>query len=152
MGIPLASLSNQQRSLIGNSDAKALGIIPISTAQAKAERGTELSEQETFRSHLLLHSIEFIQAPPRRKVKDLETGWPDFTLLLPGGRYLLIEFKTRTSKLSVDQERLHARLHSHGLCVHVVYSASEAIQLLSALLPPPLTQYPRSTFSYPLGS
>jgi len=52
-------------------------------------------------------------------------GEQDFTLYAPGGVTLLVEVKTATGNLSMDQEQRHAELWQNGHKVHVVRSYDE---------------------------
>ena len=45
-------------------------------------------------------------------------GWPDLTLFRPG-RFLMVELKTDTGRLSPDQRRTIADLQAAGIEVHV---------------------------------
>ena len=57
-------------------------------------------------------------------------GEPDFTLLLPAGRVLFIECKTRTGKLSPEQLGLSLWAEKLGHKIHVVRSMEEFKALL----------------------
>ena len=57
-------------------------------------------------------------------------GEPDFVIMLDGGRWLAVEVKTATGKLSVDQQAIHAWAAKLGHQVHVVRSLEEFIALL----------------------
>ncbi len=53
-------------------------------------------------------------------------GWPDLTILLPGGRAVFIEVKTDGGKLSDAQRDVHARLIAMGFPVSVCRSVDDA--------------------------
>jgi len=57
-------------------------------------------------------------------------GEPDFTLLLPAGRVLFVECKTRTGKLSPEQLGLSLWAERLGHKIHVVRSMEEFKALL----------------------
>jgi len=58
------------------------------------------------------------------------SGLPDFILWIPGGKPLLIEFKSETGKLSPLQTITHAQLHQLGYDVHVVNDVTQGKQLI----------------------
>lgn len=58
-------------------------------------------------------------------------GWPDLTILLPGGRLALLEVKTQAGKLNPSQRDLHPRLAHLGHPVAVVRSIEEARRALA---------------------
>lgn len=57
-------------------------------------------------------------------------GEQDFTMYAPGGVTLLVEVKTPTGNLSMDQERRHAELWQNGHKVHVIRSYVEFLDLV----------------------
>lgn len=63
-----------------------------------------------------------------------DAGEPDFRILLPSGRTLLIEAKTTTGNLSEDQERWHAEAWALGHTVYVVREFAEFHGILRGLL------------------
>jgi hypothetical protein len=56
-------------------------------------------------------------------------GEPDFQILCDGGKLLLIECKTRTGKLSIEQQAIIAHAAKLGHTIHVVRSFSEFLDL-----------------------
>lgn len=60
-------------------------------------------------------------------------GEPDYVLLLPEGKTLLVECKTRTGKLSVDQLGIQAWAEKLGHKVYVVRSYDEFIELTKSV-------------------
>lgn len=59
-------------------------------------------------------------------------GWPDRTVLMPGGKVLFFELKTPKGKTSKQQDSTHDRLRSLGFDVFVVDSLAEALSVLRA--------------------
>ena len=59
-------------------------------------------------------------------------GWPDRTVLIPGGKVLFFELKTPKGKTSKQQDLTHGRLRSLGFDVFVVNNLEEALSLLKA--------------------
>ena len=58
-------------------------------------------------------------------------GWFDQAMWLPGGKHLLIEFKTETGELSKFQEYRANHFDDIGFTVHVIRSVSGFQWLLS---------------------
>jgi hypothetical protein len=63
-------------------------------------------------------------------------GEPDFVILLPMGRFLLVECKTSTGALSDDQKDLQVRAALLGHTIHVVRSFTEFFTVLKDALHP----------------
>lgn len=61
-------------------------------------------------------------------------GEPDFVILLPGGRVLLVECKTRSGRLSEDQIEVMTRAALLQHRIHVVRSFSEFHSVLRTAL------------------
>ena len=57
-------------------------------------------------------------------------GEPDLTILMPGGRVLFVEAKTRSGRISEEQEAFARRAELLGHTVHIVRSFEEFIQLI----------------------
>lgn len=57
-------------------------------------------------------------------------GEPDITILMPAGRVLFVEAKTRSGRISEEQEAFARRAQLLGHTVHIVRSFEEFIQLL----------------------
>jgi Holliday junction resolvase len=56
-------------------------------------------------------------------------GEPDFVILADGGKVILVECKSRTGKLSVDQQAIAAWAEKLGHKVHVVRSMQEFLEV-----------------------
>jgi hypothetical protein len=125
MGIRLAELSTRQQELIDPADRAKLKIKTSEERAAKALRGTEAKEHEHLMGWLDRNEVEFIHAPCRRKVKDLEPGWEDFTVFFRD-RYLLLEIKVEGGQLSADQERVQRRHGAKRMPSYTVYSYEDA--------------------------
>lgn len=59
-------------------------------------------------------------------------GWPDRTVLMPGGKVLFFELKTPKGKTSRQQDLIHCKLRSLGFDVFVVDNLDEALAVLRA--------------------
>ena len=82
-----------------------------------------------------LHSrrIKFIHAKMSKK-SPLPEGWPDYTILVPGGHLLFMEVKTQTGKLSSIQTACINSLNEDGYRVFVPRSFDEYRLILSDYL------------------
>lgn len=56
-------------------------------------------------------------------------GEPDFVILADGGRLLLVECKTKTGKLSADQQAIAAWARKLGFQIHIVRSFAAFLTL-----------------------
>lgn len=61
-------------------------------------------------------------------------GEPDLTILMPGGRALLVECKSKTGKLSMDQRALAILAKKNEHTIYVVRSLEEFVAISSAVL------------------
>jgi len=133
MGIKLAELSTRQQGLIDPADRARLKIKTSEERTAQALRGTETKEHEHLMGWLSRNEIEFIHASCRRKVKDLEPGWEDFTVFFQD-RYLLVEIKVEGGSLSADQERVQRRHGARRMPSYTLYSYQDAKDFISMWL------------------
>ena len=60
-------------------------------------------------------------------------GAPDRILIMPEGRIVFVEVKTKGGKLSAIQKVVHATLRDHGCEVRVVWTKEEVDNLLGDL-------------------
>ena len=63
-------------------------------------------------------------------IRLCRAGTPDLYAILPGGRVLFLERKTREGKLSPAQEELHAKLRAAGAIVIVPRSVDDVVAFL----------------------
>lgn len=59
------------------------------------------------------------------KLAPIERGTPDRLALLPGGRLMLVELKTKTGRLSPAQTVWHAKAAALGIQVDVLYGREQ---------------------------
>lgn len=71
---------------------------------------------------------------PLKLTADNARGWPDRTVLCPGGAVLFLEFKTRTGKLSMHQVGRLKTLQSMGFRAEVVDNLVDAQEILQEVL------------------
>jgi hypothetical protein len=60
----------------------------------------------------------------------LKKGWPDFQLVVPGGRFHGLEMKRRGQRLSEEQAEVAAELRAAGAVHAVAHSFDKAVALL----------------------
>lgn len=91
----------------------------------------EIDEEKAFARH-----VKACGYRAEKLHRASERGWPDRTVLLPGGRALFIEFKRPDGKgeLSPQQVRTLRDMESLGHEVHVLDTADEAIDVFEAAL------------------
>jgi hypothetical protein len=58
-------------------------------------------------------------------------GWPDLTVIAPGGDVHFVEVKTPTGVLSEHQKRIHKQLKEQGANVHTVRSLEDIKRLFN---------------------
>jgi hypothetical protein len=75
--------------------------------------------------------LAFHGAMCRRTARTL--GEPDWILLAPGGKLLMIECKSSTGKLSIEQQAIAAHAAKLGHIVHVVRSLDEFLNIIQEL-------------------
>ena len=66
---------------------------------------------------------------------DGKAGMPDRIVLLPGGRVLWVELKTKGGHLEAIQKMQHKRLQDIGHEVRVVWSKEEVDNLIEEIAP-----------------
>ncbi len=58
-----------------------------------------------------------------RKAKGLlNPGWPDVTLIMPGGKVLFLELKSGSGRLSDEQKQLRLQFMALGHTIHTIKS------------------------------
>ena len=67
-------------------------------------------------------------------------GEPDFYLMLPNEKLLLVECKTEKNDFSEDQQKFTDACHAVGHTVHLVRSYNEFLSVIRALEQQPKTQ------------
>jgi VRR-NUC domain-containing protein len=109
---------------------------PEEAAKVTAEQDAvlvqrEKVEQQIFNDWLKARrdegKLQFI-SPQMHKPSTIEPGWPDYTILLSGGRTLLIEMKADGGKLSELQREKIQRLTALDHPVQVLFGHDAAIR------------------------
>lgn len=83
-------------------------------------------------SHLV-RALERIGLACVKFIPDHMTGMPDRLVLLPAGRVLWVELKTKEGRLAPIQEYRHSQLRQWGQHVVTVYGIEDADQLVDTL-------------------
>jgi hypothetical protein len=68
------------------------------------------------------------------KILPVERGFPDRLVLLPGGRFFLVELKAPGGKLRPDQRVFIDRAAKMGIKVYVLYSTEQVNEWVDARL------------------
>lgn len=84
-----------------------------------------------FAAWLRMSGIEHIRARSDER-STIESGWPDFTILLPNRPALMIEFKSAKGKESPAQVAVRSRLEARGHRCYVCRGFDAAIALVDA--------------------
>jgi hypothetical protein len=93
-------------------DKAALGIESADEMNARVERIGERELQRQCEQLLRLRGIPYVHIPSRAKHS---AGWPDLTFPRPSdGKFVGVELKTKTGKLSEDQCKTLAKLMEYG--------------------------------------
>ena len=81
----------------------------------------------------LVSRINELGLPCMKFIPDGKVGMPDRLVLLPGGRVLWVELKTRGGHLEEIQKLQHKRLEQIGHKVRVVWSKEAADDLVEEI-------------------
>jgi len=71
-----------------------------------------------------------INRQSRKASGMLTPGWPDCTILAPGGRVLLVELKAAKGRMSDEQKRLKLQAMALGHEVHEVRSFRKFLEII----------------------
>jgi hypothetical protein len=106
-------------------------------AQEKALVKREKVSQGLFNTWLKARrdegKLRFIN-PEMHKPSTITPGWPDYTILLSGGRTVLIEMKADGGKLSAVQDETIQGLSQLDHPVKIAYGHDQAIRFVQLLL------------------
>lgn len=61
-------------------------------------------------------------------------AWPDRLFMLPGGKFLIVEFKAQGGRLTPLQENVHRQLRKIGHDVNVIRSVGVFVEVLRVAL------------------
>lgn len=76
------------------------------------------------------HPCESFRQNPRAR-RTLKPGWPDIRLILPRGRVLWIELKSKKGRLSEEQKLLRLQFLNHGHEIHEIRSYVAFLRLVT---------------------
>lgn len=107
----------------------ALGIKGASEISAHAERSDERELQRLCEGLLRLRGIPYMHIPSTAKHS---AGWPDLTFALRG-RFVAVELKAKSGKLSAEQVATLDGLNRHGAATAVVRTFDDFRTLLDVI-------------------
>lgn len=121
-------LPDRMARLMSPADRKALGIRLPDERRARADGMAERELQRLCELELSRRGIPFLHLSPRAREK---VGWPDLTFALPpSGRFVAVELKTGTGRLTDEQSEMLLRLERCGALASVVRSYEGFVWLL----------------------
>ena len=109
--------------------------------QEKALTKREKEEQRIFDDWLRPHFEAgelWVIHPQMNKASTIEPGTPDYTLLLSGGRTLLIEMKTDGGSMSPVQRHAAAALAHLDHPIYIAWGHAKAIAIVQKFLEQPV--------------
>ena len=115
--------------LMAKEDRQDIGALTTEEIQQHHEERSEKKMHMLFSDWLRLHEIPALHCRMDRK-STIQNGWPDFTILIGGGRCVCIEMKVNGNQLSEDQKTVIAMLEKNGTPVSVCRSVEEAIEFV----------------------
>jgi hypothetical protein len=129
MGINPILLPDHMKLKMDGDVRKGMGRAGMTREEAirKFERGDELQEQKVFRAWLYLHEMPFIYSKPFIKA-SIQSGLPDFHVFRDG-RLIAFEFKSKTGRISTEQEEKMDLYRKNGCEVLIVHTAAVAIEM-----------------------
>lgn len=124
---PQQAEAHQARVAFGRGHSRTLDaseVTPIKQEPRESALHKQINLECHRRGYIALHGA-------MNKRTHRTAGEPDFVVLAPNGRTLLVEAKTGTGNLSDDQERLHGKAWTLGHRVYVVRSFVEFLDVLN---------------------
>ena len=105
------------------------GLLPEEVDLKKAKIA-EKKLQEQCESFLRRNDMFYLRMP-MHKPTSIRVGWPDFTILLRGGRSVLIEVKVDGGRIEEDQHKLHEEFaRQTGQIVFVVWNYDQFLRVI----------------------
>jgi len=105
---------------------------PVTPPPVLAAPRSAVEEEEELHNQIIAHCRRsdwlYFHGSMAHKTKRV-AGEPDFQLLLPGGRFLLVECKSKTGELSPAQKLVKDHAARLGHTVHEVRSFEEFLKL-----------------------
>lgn len=124
MGWKPEILPNNVLRLLSAEDRKPMGKAGITTeeAQAKADTRREKELQKDMENLLRQRNIFFVRSRMDKRTSTRK-GIPDFIIILPRGRALMVEAKVEGGELSQDQRDVFTDYWTQtGQVVHIVFN------------------------------
>ena len=119
-------LTDRQIAMMSDADRKALGLLAPEERQHKAEEMAERELQRLCERELSRRRIAYLHLSFRARER---AGWPDLTFCLHG-RFVAVELKTITGKLTPEQVGVMADLERNGALTRIVRSFEDFRELL----------------------
>ena len=110
-----------------------MGIEEFITNQEKAEKKAKVVSEDDIEG-------DFVKYARRNGCKAVKLvllrlrGFPDRTVLIPGGKVLFIEFKKLGGKLTTQQKKWVSTLRAFGFRVHICDKKGQAERVLDSAL------------------
>jgi len=121
----LRRMAPEERKPLGKA-----GALP-EEVDVKAAKIAEKKLQEQCESWLRRNNLFYLRMP-MHKPTSIRVGWPDYTLVLPGGRAVLIEIKVAGGRVSEDQKILHEEYQSlTGQKVEIVVNYDQFVAVVN---------------------
>lgn len=124
MSNPFANWSQSDVELFNARSRK----VPIHFADVTGQEHEKDLHNQIFNECRRRGWIAFHGSMAERSHRTL--GEPDFIILQPVGNLLMVECKTRTGKLTIEQQAMIAHAAKLGHKIHVVRSLAEFLNLL----------------------
>ena len=70
----------------------------------------------------------------RLKAMGMRPGWPDMEILLPGGKVVFFEFKTKTGRQSTSQKEIQLLLEAIGHQYFIIRSVEDFIRVVEPII------------------
>jgi hypothetical protein len=102
--------------------AAAANVVDAAAAEEEAQLHQDILDECARRGWICDHGSMAHRTKRKR-------GEQDFTILVDGGRFLLVEAKSRRGKLSPEQQARAAHARKLGHVIHVVRSQKQFLEL-----------------------
>ena len=103
----------------------------MSVKKAPLPAHSRTSEKST--EHYFCTQMRALGLPCIKQFNPFEAGWPDRLVVLPGGRVIWVEFKSKGEKPTAIQRIRHNALRDKGHDVEIVSCREEAENLVEEI-------------------
>lgn len=132
MGIPTSAIPEKMRRCMSRADRRPLGRAGLTTAEAAAKqmRCAERQLQDDM-ANLLRQRNLFFDSSRMDRATTNRKGMPDFRIVLPGGRALMVEAKVPGGELEHEQQMVFEQYWKQtGQVVYIVWNLQDFKTLL----------------------